>query len=158
MENEKVIKAAKTVYAGICKVLDEHNWKYDKRESDWIIETGARGDDLYIGITIRVDVDRQLIILHSPMPFIVPEDMRKEMAVAVARANHGMVDGSFDYGFETGKIYFRLTASFRGSLIAKEVYDYILSVSCSTIDNYNDKFFTVVNKKMSIAEIDGFIK
>ena len=39
------------------------------------------------------------------MPFTVPENMRKEMAVAVSCANHCMVDGDFDYDYETGKIY-----------------------------------------------------
>lgn len=158
MQDEKIIKAAKTVYAGICAMLDDHNWKYDKHENDWIIQTGGRGDDLFIDIKFRVDVERQLVILHSHMPFSVPESMRKEMAVAVARANHGMVDGCFDYGYETGKIVFRLTTSFRSSLLAKEVYNYIMSVSCSTIDDYNDKFLTVINKRMSIAEINEFIK
>ena len=158
MENEKVLKAAKTVYAGICAVLDERGWTYDKDEDKFLIETGVRGDDLAIRIKIRIDTERQLVILHSPMPFGVPESMRREMAVAVARANHNMVDGCFDYGYETGKIVFRLTSSFRGSLISKDVYEYIVSVSCRIIDNYNGKFLTVIDKKMSIAEINDFIK
>ena len=100
MEDEKNVKAAKTVYADICAMLDGHKWKYDKRESDWRIHTSARGDDLAMEIDIRVDVKRQLVILHSPMPFTVPESMRKEMAVAMACANRGMVDGCFDYNYE----------------------------------------------------------
>lgn len=158
MTDEKNIKAAKAVYADICAMLDGRKWSYNRRESEWLIQTSARGDDLAIDIRIKVDVERQLVILYSPMPFVVPETMRREMAVAVACANRGMVDGSFDYKYETGKILFRLVASYRNSLISKEVYDYVLSVSCSTVDDYNDKFFSAINRKMSIEEIRNYIK
>lgn len=155
-DDKKKLKQAQTVYADFCTMLDEHNWKYDKADN-LVIETGARGDDLAMDITIRVDADRQLVVLHSPMPFTVPENMRKQMAVAVSRANHGMVDGDFDYDYESGKIYFRLTTSFRDSLISKEVFEYVIGVSCSTIDDYNDKFLAVVKKEMTIDQILNYI-
>ena len=158
MEDEKSIKAAKTAFANICAVLDGHDWSYDKDESKLIVNTSARGDDLSMEIVIRVYKDQQIVALHSPMPFTVPESMRKEMAVAVACANKGMVDGDFDYDYLSGKIIFRFTTSFRNSLISKDVYDYMLSVSCHTVDEYNDKFFMVINNKMSVAEIRNFIK
>lgn len=155
-DDKNKLKQAQTVYADFCTMLDEHNWKYDKADN-LVIETGARGDDLAMDITIRVDADRQLVVLHSPMPFTVPENMRKQMAVAVSRANHGMVDGDFDYDYESGKIYFRLTTSFRDSLISKEVFEYVIGVSCSTIDDYNDKFLAVVKKEMTIDQILNYI-
>lgn len=155
-DDKKKLKQAQTVYADFCTMLDEHDWKYDKADN-LVIETGARGDDLAMDITIRVDADRQLVILHSPMPFVVPENMRKQMAVAVSRANHGMVDGDFDYDYESGKIYFRLTTSFRDSLISKDVFEYVIGVSCSTIDDYNDKFLAVVKKEMTVEQILNYI-
>lgn len=156
-DDKKKLKQAQTVYDDFCTMLDEREWTYDKADN-LVIETGARGDDLAMDLTIRVDADRQLVILHSPMPFTVPENMRKEMAVAVSCANHCMVDGDFDYDYETGKIYFRLTTSFRDSLISKEVFEYVIGVSLNTIDDYNDKFLTVVKKEMNYEQILGFIE
>ena len=156
-DDKKKLQLAQKVYNDFCAMLDEHHWTYDKRDN-LVIETGARGDDLGMDISIKVDADRQLVILHSPMPFTVPDNMRKEMAVAVSCANHGMVDGDFDYDYETGKIYFRLTTSFRDSLVSKEVFAYVIGVSCNTIDDYNDKFLMVVKKNMTIDEILNFIQ
>ena len=150
-DDKKKLKQAQTVYDDFCAMLDEREWTYDKADN-LVIETGARGDDLAMDLTIRVDADRQLVILHSPMPFTVPENMRKEMRMLKD------LGGDFDYDYETGKIYFRLTTSFRDSLISKEVFEYVIGVSLNTIDDYNDKFLTVVKKEMNYEQILGFIE
>lgn len=157
MEDKK-IRLAKNVYDDFCAMLDDHKWVYDRHDDELFIETGTRGEDLPIPLIIKVDADRQLAVLSSPIPFPVPEEMRKQLAVAVSCANHGMVDGCFDYNYTTGSIYFRMTTSFRDSLISKEVFAYMVAVSCHTIDEYNDKFLAVVKKEMSFDEIAKFIK
>lgn len=161
MVDEKAMRDAKKVFQTICESLDDHDWKYDRNDEKLVISTGARGDDLPMAISIRVDAERQLVVLHSPMApkeFTVPENMRKEMAVAVACANRGMVHGTFDYDYVSGEIWFRLACSYRGSVMAKGVFDYMVGVSCSTIDDYNDKFLAVIKMGMSNSEIMNFIK
>lgn len=161
MADEKALKDAKKVFQTICESLDDHKWKYDAKEEKLAIFTGVRGDDLPMSLSIRVDADRQLVVLHSPLApqlFEVPQNMRKEIAVAVACANRGMVHGDFDYDYVSGEIWFRLASSYRGSVMAKGVFDYMVGVSCSTIDEYNDKFLDVIKKGMSINEIINFIK
>ena len=69
-----------------------------------------------------------------------------------------MVDGSFDYDFITGSIIFRLTSSYRESLIGKELLAYMLMCACYTIDEYNDKFLMVAKNEMTIEEILDFVK
>lgn len=158
MTDANKLKLAKTEFALLCEMLDNRKWHYDKNEEKLTIDVTVTGDDLPMNLVIRIDVDRQLAILYSSMPFEIPKDMRVPMAVAVSLANCGIVDGGFDYDVEDGHLVFRLTASFKESLISSEVFDYMVDASCSMIDEYNDKFFMVVMQKMPIDKIVEFIK
>lgn len=158
MADMDAIKQAKAAYSTLCAMLDAHNWKYEKDEENYAIHCGVQGDDLPMDLSVEVDAERLIVILLSPMPFRVEEAQRKQMAIAVSAANYGMVDGSFDYDYRSGKIIFRMTTSYRESLIGKELFEYMLFVSCNTIDEYNDKFLMVSKKPMSTDEILEIIK
>ena len=158
MTEEKNLKQAKAAYKALCDMLDDREWHYKKHEDELSIECTAQGDDLPIDIVIKMDVKRQLVSLLSWMPFAVPENRRSALAVAVSKANYGMVDGSFDYDYVSGKILFRMTSSFRESLISKALLEYMLMCACYTIDEYNDKFLMVAKNNMTNDEIIEFIK
>ena len=79
-------------------------------------------------------------------------------AIAISAANYAMVDGSFDYNIANGNILFRLTSSIRESLVSKDMFEYMLFVSCSTVDNYNDKFLMLFKHVMSLEDFIKFCK
>ena len=158
MKEEKTQKLAKTVYKTLCEMLDDRKWHYRKDEENLTISCDVQGDDLPMEIRVVVDAKRQLAIVYSPMSFVVPESRRAAIAVAVSRANYKMVDGSFDYDYVNGKILFRLTSSWRDSLIGKEMFAYMLQCSCATVDNYNDKFLAVAKQDMSVDEVVKFVE
>lgn len=158
MADQNVVKQAQAVYRSLCTMLDEDDWHYEKDEENLTISCNARGDDLSMALKVEVDAERQLVFLTSPMPFRVPQEKREAMAIAVSAANEPMVDGSFDYNYQTGSLLFRLTTTFRESLIGKDLFTYMMYVSCNTIDEYNDKFLLVCKKEMDTDEIIKFIK
>ena len=156
MAEEKLTQARK-VFDTLCATLDSLEWKYSKDETKLSIETGARGDDFPIPLTIKTDVDRQLIMLLSHLPGEIPEDKRLDAAVAVSLVNNHLVDGSFDYDIASGHMFFRMTSSFIESEIGKELFVYMVMVSCNTIDEYNDKFFMLGKGMMSIEDFISII-
>lgn len=158
MSEEKDLKQAQTVYKALCEMLEERDWHYEKYEEELTIKCGAQGEDLPMEIIVEVDRQRQLVSLLSQMPFAVPENRRTALAVAVSQANNGMVDGSFDFDYLSGRIVFRMTSSYRESLIGKQLFEYMLSCACYTIDEYNDKFLMVAKNEMSAEEILDYIK
>ena len=158
MADEKQLKQARATFRALCEMLDEKDWHYQKDAEKLLISCSARGDDLPIDIRIEVDAERQLIVLLSQLPFVAPENRRAAMAVAVSAANCGMIDGSFDYNYLGGEIIFRMTSSFRDSLIGKDVFEYIVGCSCYTVDEYNDKFLMVAKNNMNSEEILKFIQ
>ena len=157
MADEKNIKQARVAFQTLCEMLDEKNWHYEMDAENFRINCMAQGDDLPMNIRIEVDPERLLVILLSQMPFVIPEDKRAALAVAISAANYGLIDGSFDYDYLDGTILFRLTSSFMESLVGKNMFEYMLMCSCITIDRYNDKFLVVAKKDMSNEEILNFI-
>lgn len=157
MADKKELKQAKSAFDSLCEALDADGWHYEKNEEEMMITCSARGEDLPIAIRIHVDADKALVSLYSQLPFSIAEDRRREMAVAVAKANNGMVDGCFDYNYSDGSIIFRITTSIRESLISGNALKYLVYCACSTVDNYNDKFLMSAKSKMTCDEVAKFI-
>ena len=143
---------AKSVYNTLCETLDKRDWNYEKHIEDLVITFSVSGNDLPLKFILKIDEDRQLIRLFSPLPFEVNEDKRMEMAIATTAATFGLPDGSFDYDITRGRISFRLTATFRESKIGEELFDYLVVCSSVVVDQYNDKFFALSKGYMSLED------
>ena len=111
-----------------------------------------KGDDLPIEFIMVVRPKNQVVQFISSLPFNMPEDKRVDGAIAVCVANYGLVDGSFDYDLRDGEIRFRLTCSYRESTLSEELFNYMIMVSASTVDNYNDKFFMIAKGMMTVQQ------
>ena len=152
------MKKAVEVYDTLCSMLDNIGWKYDKVEEKLMIKSGVKGEDLPIDFLVIVKPRNQVVQFISSMPFNMPEDKRVEGALAVCTANYGLVDGSFDYDLSDGQIVFRLTSSYRDSLLSEALFEYMIMVSASTIDKYNDRFFMLAKGMITLEqfmEMDG---
>ncbi|MBQ6839913.1 MAG: hypothetical protein IJO45_04415 [Oscillospiraceae bacterium] len=155
MDDAMKRKQAKTVYQTICQVLDAEDWHYKKDEEKLTIECGAKGEDLPIELTIKVDADRQLVRVISMLPFTFPEDRRLNAAMAVSVVNNKLVHGCFDCSLPDGFVFFRICTTYRESLLSQEAVMYLILVACSTVDAYNDKFLMLSKDTLTLEQ---FIK
>ena len=152
MEKRKEDLAAAQVYYDLCKMLDGEGWKYKKNVEDLRIECGAQGEDLPIELNIKVDAERQLVMLLSHLPYRIPEDKRIDIAIAVSVVNNRLVDGCVDYDITTGNLFSRMTNSYMDSTIGGEVYKYLLYCACQTIDSFNDRLLMLSKGMIDIAK------
>ena len=152
MAEEMNMKKAKQVYNTLIKMLDERDWKYEKHEEDLLIKSGIKGDDLPIEFIVFVKPKNQVVQFLSRLPFNMPEDKRVDGALAVCVANYGLIDGSFDYDLSDGEIRYRLTSSYRESTLGEDLFEYMIMVAASTVDEYNDKFFMLAKGMMSVED------
>lgn len=152
MADEKKMELAKQVYATLCAAIDRREWNYQKDEEKLVAYFGVSGDDIPMQFILAVDADRQLIRVMSPLPFKMSEAKRMEGAIATCAATYGLADGSFDYDLSDGTIVFRMTASFRESLIGEGLFQYLISCSCAMVDKYNDQFLAIDKGLMSITD------
>ena len=157
MSDTREMKQANRAYNTLCTMLDNRNWKYEKKEEDLKITCTAKGDDLPIDILIEIDVERSLICFYSYLGVKTSSDKRGKMALAVNMINSSIIDGSFDYNILNGNLLFRLTSSFKNSLISENAFEYIIYISCSTVDQYNDKLDSLAKGDYTIEELYKFI-
>lgn len=143
---------AKQVYELFKQDLTNGKIKYEPHDDDLVISMTVHGEDLPQPTLIMVDEDREVVRLLSPLPSKIPEDKRMEAAVAVATANYGLVNGSFDYDMSDGEIRYRVCQSYAGTVLNEETVRYLLGVIFITTDKYNDLFFMLGKGMISLED------
>lgn len=146
------LKKAKEVFDSLCEMLDGKDGHYEKHEDDLVVTFIVGGEDIPMQFIMNVDAKRELVRLISPIPVIFDEDKRVEGAIATCQANYRLADGSFDYDFREGKVLFRMTSSYRDSLISQNLLEYMMACAAFTVDAYNDKFLMLAKGQMAIEE------
>ena len=149
---------AKVMYNTLCQTLDNMRWQYSKEEDKLIIRTSAIGQDLSMKLFMKIDEDRQVMYLKSPMPFDIPEDCREMMMKAVIMANYSMLNGSFEFDLSDGYLAFKMVIPYMESIVSEKVCDYMVKLSCNMTDKFNDKFKALVDGTMNITEFEEFCK
>lgn len=155
MVEQKNLEQAKSVFGTLCQALENYELHFEKDEEKLAIECSIQGEDLPMELTINVDAKRMLAILISHMPFVIQEDKRLDVAVAVSAINGLLVDGSFDYDVASGHMFFRMTNSFIDSKIGEDVFIYMIYCASKTIDEYNDKLLML---SKGIISIERFLE
>lgn len=152
MGDVKNVEQAKAAFATLCQMLDKNNWDYSKDEEELSVSCSARGNDLSMELRIDVDAERMLVIVISHLPFVIKEDKRLDVAIAISAINNMLVDGCFDYEISSGHIFFRMTNSIIESTLGADAFEYLLFCSCQTIDAYNDKILMIAKGLISIEQ------
>ena len=152
MSDEKKLKNARLVFNTLCGMLDQKDFKYEIHEEDLVVTFGMGGDDLPMHFVINIDAERDLIRVLSRLPFVFEEDKRVDAAIATSQINYRLADGSFDFNYKTGHVLFRMTSSYKDSLISMEVFEYMIAVASFTIDEYNDKLLMLAKGMITVDE------
>ena len=152
MADVKNMHKAQATFRALRQALDAQNWRYNADEEMLALETGAEGDGLPIQLVLRVDPDRMLLMALGKIPFVVSEDKRIDMALAICAVNDFMVNGSFDLDVATGKLYFRLTNTLEGVQPSDELFYYMLFCACKTIDEYSNTFLMLDKGLLSLEQ------
>ena len=147
---------AKALYKTLCQTLDNMKWTYNKEEDKYIIRTSAVGDDLSMKLMIKIDAERQVMYLKSPMPFTIHENVRDLMGKAILIANYSMLNGSFEFDFSDGYLAFKMVIPYMESIISEAVCKYMIVLSCSMTDKFNDKFQAIAEGRMTLSEFEKF--
>lgn len=129
------------VFEEFCAAIDARGWHYNRDDENLRLSFDIRGDDLTMDVSASIDERLQRIYVLSHLPFAFSEDKRLDGAIATSVINYNLVDGSFDYNMKTGRTVFRMTNSFKGCEVGRELFDYIMDCMLYTVDEYNDKFF-----------------
>lgn len=152
MADEKQMKSAEATYKLLCQMLDENDWKYEKNDEKMVVHFIVQGDDIPMDFIAAIDADRYLIRIMSRLPFNFGEDARVAGAIVTGQVNYKLAEGSFEYDYTDGEVRFKLTSSYRDSLISKDLFNYMIQLACWTVDKYNDQFLLVAKGLLSADE------
>lgn len=153
--DKKVEKAAKEAYKNLLKSLDEIGWKYERNDDIYAVKYSVKSDDFPMTFIMYVEPESHLYMIASELPIKVDEGKRADMAIAICRANYRLADGWFEFDIGTGKIHFKIATSYSDSLISAAVIKYLLNISGSTVDKYNDKLIMIAK---GMYKLDDFLK
>lgn len=157
-QDVKKLSEAKVVYNTLCTSLDNRKWTYNKDDEKLIVRTSAVGDDLTIKLYIKVDADRSVMFLKSPLPFEVNDKNKDDLMLAVTHANWAMLNGMFEMDLNEGYVGFKVVVPFMESLIGEALCKYLIDMSCRMVDAFNDKLDAVAKGTMSVADFIEFSK
>lgn len=152
MADEVKMKAAQETYKTLLKAIELNGWKCRQNDERLAITFGVNGDDLHMDFIIRIDADRQLVCLLSKLPFNFQRSKLMDGAIVTSIANYALADGSFDYDILKGDVYFRMTTSYRASVISHEALMYLVNCAAYTVDKFNDQFLMVNDGTMSTED------
>lgn len=148
---------ANAMYGTLCQTLDNMKWRYGKEQDNLVVHTSAIGENLNIQLFMRVDAERQVMFLKSPMPYQIPEHKREVVATAVTVANYAMLNGSFEMDMTNGYLAFKIVVPFMKSLISENVCHYMIMLGCRMTDKFNDKFKALVEDRLTLDDFKNFV-
>jgi len=140
------------IYNTLCKVLNEKNWKFMSDDRKLEVKFTIESNGLPIQFDIAINVEKQLAILYSILTFKMKEEKRIEGALAACIASYNLYDGNFDYNLTDGTLLFRLVFSFKESLISEHLFWKVIRYTCSIVNKYNDKFYSINEGLLSIED------
>ena len=146
---------AKQTYKTLLKAIEMNKWHCGQDDENLKINFGVNGDDLHMDFVVTVDAQRQIVRLMSKMPYRMNKAKLVDGAIATSVANYALSDGSFDLDLSDGSIYFRMTTSYRGSVVSPEVFIYMVNYAAWGVDKFNDQFLMISNGSLSV---ENFIK
>ena len=95
-----------------------------------------------VHIKFSIYPENGLVTFFSVLPFEVPVTKVSEFAKLICSVNYNdFYAGNYDYNPDTGKIVFRLTILFRGSIISNELISESVQYVVDTVTKYNQRFF-----------------
>lgn len=153
MADDKRLQDAQTVYNTLCGILDDKEIKYNKTPEHLMASFLVSGNDLSIGIIAMVDPEKELIRMFTQLTFSFDEDKRLEGALATCSLNLLLADGSFDYDFSTGEVLFRITSSYKDSIISRDLVGYMIACLLITIVQNSDKLLKINSGELTVEDL-----
>ncbi len=147
MDDREKLYEGRQILNDICAALDQQERKYTRNDEKLQVTFTAYGEDMPIDFKFIVHYKNQAVRLLGYLPFHAKENVRYDMAVAVAAANYGLILGQFDFDLSDGELRYRMSERYADSRIGYTVYQRMISTSVGVIEDYADKLMHL-NKGM----------
>jgi hypothetical protein len=109
---------------------------------EWIDETILRlsftGEQGTWIVLVRTDEEKQLCIVYSIYPKLVPEEQRTEMALFLIEENYDLAVGSFELDTADGELRYRTSIDVENDRLTTELFGQLFTTNVVIMDQYFD--------------------
>ena len=150
-------KQAKVVYQLMLDALEDRKWQYHADEENQRVAFSVSSNQIHMHFLMNIEIEGQYISLLSFFPFCIHESKKVEVALATSYINYSLINGHFDMDLNEGRVLFRMASIFDGSLLSKDVIQYMIDCACSTVNRYHPLLFQMNEGTMTVDDIITFI-
>ncbi|MBP7935769.1 MAG: YbjN domain-containing protein [Phycisphaerae bacterium] len=148
------MEKAREIIDQVCVFLNEDGVRCHVRSDSPAIDTNFRGESGVFPVIIAARQDPAILAVMVGVPVVTPEPRRVQMAEAVARANHGLTLGCFDFDMSTGDMHFRVAMPLSDGALTHRQFRDLLGASITTAGKYHRAFCRLLfGDDLSPAEV-----
>lgn len=146
-------KEAQAEFEAVCAVLKRRNWQCKKDDENLEVGFISEGKNMPLSVNMKVNPELKTVTAFVHLPFELPEGKDEQFAIATALLNEEVIHGNFEVDFAARRMYFRMSTSYRNSLMDKEAYFYLIAVAFSTVDGVAAGIKTLCDGKITVEQI-----
>lgn len=146
----KITAKAQKTYQMIVQSLKNLDLTFNEHFDDLVVTSGARGNEMPVPLIIKVDADNEVLSIYSELPFRIDEKVRNRIAVAINMINYSIVNGNFDYDYNSGRVIFRMAHYLPENDFTVDDVRRMIVVTYGTVNQFNRR----IEKIAQAAEIN----
>lgn len=157
MDLDKQLKQAKAMYQMMLESLEDRSWQYHADEENQRVAFSVSSHQIQMQFLMSVETEGQYISLLSFLPFCIGKHQKVEVALATSYINYSLINGHFDMDLNEGRVLFRMTSIFDGSILSKDVIQYMIDCACSTVNRYHPLLLQMSEGTITVDDLIAFI-
>jgi hypothetical protein len=128
-------EAARSMHETVDGLLREWAWSFERNDADLLTLRfqGASGEWT---VLILTEEEKQLCIVYSVFPAIIPPERRADALEWISRINYELPIGSFELDATDGELRFRSGLDTEGTWLSQELLSNLLSTNLAVMDLY----------------------
>ncbi|MEC0265504.1 YbjN domain-containing protein [Paenibacillus anseongense] len=135
-----VTKAASTIMKSTLNEVVNDYLKRMELPFEWVDETIARlsfsGENGEWIVLVRTDEEKQICIVFSIYPALVPEEQRTEVAKFLFEENYDLVIGNFEMDATDGELRYRTSIDVENDRLTLELFNQLFTTNVVIMDHY----------------------
>lgn len=154
----KITEQIQKTYQTTIQALKNLDLTFEEHFDDLVIVSGAKGNEMPVPLVINVNTNNEVLAIYSELPLNIDEKARNRIAVAINMINYSIVNGSFDYDYNSGRVIFRMAHYLPENDFT--VYDVrrMIVITCGTVNRFNHRIAKIAQAtEISLDQIKEIV-
>ncbi len=127
--------ASTDMHETVDKLLLAWGWTFQRQDND-LLSLKYQGEAAEWTVLILTAQEKQLCLVYSVYPGLVPEESRKNVSDWMTETNYELPIGSFEMDFDDGELRFRCGIDVENDRLSPELLSNLLSTNVAVMDLY----------------------